>query len=101
MAQKIYLRFLALIIATVLCTSLCVTLAYYALFERQVHQDMQVTAQIFKDTGFFDTADVAALEANPKLMDANLRVTLIDADGTVLFDNTVNAEQMDNHANRP
>lgn len=101
MAQKIYLRFLALIIATVLCTSLCVTLAYYALFERKVHQDMQVTAQIFKDTEFFDTADVAALEDNPKLMDANLRVTLIDTDGTVLFDNTVNAEQMDNHANRP
>ena len=101
MAQKIYLRFLALIIATVLCTSLCVTLAYYALFERQVHQDMQVTAQIFKDTEFFDTADVADLEDNPKLMDAKLRVTLIDTDGTVLFDNTVNAEQMDNHANRP
>ena len=53
MAKKIYIRFVLLIIITALMSSLCGALAYYALFEKQVHQDMQVTAQIFKDTSFF------------------------------------------------
>ena len=101
MAKKIYIRFVLLIIITALMSSLCGALAYYALFEKQVHQDMQVTAQIFKDTSFFDNADIAKLENNPKLQEEKLRVTLMDADGTVIFDNTVAAASLGNHSNRP
>ena len=101
MANKIYARFLGLIIAAVFLATLCVTLAYYAIFERQIHEDMQITAKILKDTEFFESADILKLENNPKLEKAKLRLTLIDTDGKVIFDNTVNATNMDNHAKRP
>lgn len=101
MEKKIFSRFIALIVVTALLSTLCCGLAFYTLFERQVHEDMQVTAQIFKDTLFFDNADVSKLENNPKLEEAKLRVTLVDVDGTVLFDNTVAASELDNHATRP
>ena len=101
MEKKIFSRFIALIIATALLSTLCCGLAFYTLFEKQVHEDMQVTAQIFKDTLFFDNADITKLENNPKHNETKLRVTLIDEDGTVLFDNTLEASSMDNHATRP
>jgi two-component system phosphate regulon sensor histidine kinase PhoR len=62
---------------------------------------MQVTAQILKDTDFFETADISLLENNPKLKDEKLRVTLMESDGTVIFDNTLAAASMENHINRP
>lgn len=101
MAKKILIRFLALIVAAVFCSAFFVTLVYYEIFKGQVHEDMQITAQIFKDTEFWDNADEKKLENNPKLKDAKLRVTLIDTDGTVIFDNTVAASAMNNHADRP
>ena len=67
MEKKIFSRFIVLIILTTLLSALCCTLAFYTLFEKQVHEDMQVTAQIFKDTEFFDYADITKLENNPKL----------------------------------
>ncbi|WP_028235531.1 sensor histidine kinase [Pseudobutyrivibrio sp. MD2005] len=101
MEKKIFSRFIVLIILTTLLSTLCCALAFYTLFEKQVHEDMQVTAQIFKDTEFFDDADITKLENNPKLSGTKLRVTLLDAEGTVLFDNTVRAGLMENHADRP
>lgn len=101
MAEKIYIRFIFMIVLVALLVTTCGSIAYYALFEKQVHEDMQVTAQIFKDTEFFQTADISHLENNPKLQDEKLRITLMEWDGTVIFDNTVPAESMDNHGNRP
>ena len=101
MARKIYLRFVFMIILVALLATSCGAMAYYALFEKQVHEDLQVTAQILRDTGVFQNADIAAFEANPKLKEEKLRVTLVDTDGKVLFDNTTPASSMNNHLDRP
>lgn len=101
MARKIYLRFVFMIILVALLATSCGAMAYYALFEKQVHEDLQVTAQILRDTGVFQNADIAVFEANPKLKEEKLRVTLVDTDGKVLFDNTTPASSMNNHLDRP
>lgn len=101
MAEKIYIRFIFMIVLVALLVTSCGAIAYYALFERQVHEDMQVTAEIFKDTEFFQTADIWQLENSPKLEEQKLRLTLLDTDGTVLFDNTLPADSMENHLDRP
>jgi len=101
MTEKIYFRFVFMTILVAMLVTTCGAIAYYTLFEKQVHEDMQVTAQIFKDTEFFQTADISLLENNAKLKDEKLRLTLMEWDGTVLFDNTVSAKSMENHGDRP
>ncbi|MCR5417005.1 MAG: two-component sensor histidine kinase [Pseudobutyrivibrio sp.] len=101
MKQRINYRLTWLAVIAVIITSISVTFAYYSFFEEQVHEDMRVTAKILKDTEYFDTANYQELEEKNTLENVSLRVTLIDVDGTVLYDNVSDAKTMENHKNRP
>ncbi len=128
MRQKINSRFLLIAVLAVLATAVVLTVVYYGIFQRQVYDDLQLQAQILTETGLFDLdtddagqsdtdeagqsdedgigvsgvdAMVAVLEERFYGKSAELRVTWIDTDGTVLFDNDTDAANMENHADRP
>jgi signal transduction histidine kinase len=48
-----------------------------------------------------DSTSVPAIERVSNLLPANLRITLIEQDGTVVYDNTVGEAISENHAARP
>ncbi len=109
MRKKINRYLIGLSIAVVIAAMLSMTAVFYTLFQRQVRNDLRVNAEILRDTGLFDRGKLS--DENEKEMfqllrnglgqtDA-LRVTWIDLDGTVLYDNDTDATQMENHADRP
>lgn len=109
MKQKINLRLLGISILAVIATTLSVMFIYYGLFQRQVRSDLHMEAEVLKATGFFQqeyspetTPETAEAELEQLFSDVeDLRVTWIDSDGTVLFDNDNSAVQLENHSDRP
>lgn len=97
MTKKINTNIMIFGVAIVFITSLLMAGVYYTFFERQVKQDLQtnvetVTASL-NAAGNYESIDMYHL--------GNVRLTLVNKDGTVLYDSAAPADTMENHLNRP
>ena len=85
------------ILAIVLTTGL-ITAAYYSLFYSQVMSDLKDYSELVREA--IDAR--ADLETIGKGMASQkLRVTLVDFQGNVLYDNEVSSDSLENHLDRP
>lgn len=101
MKRKINTRLVLIAILAVLASTISTTIVYYNLFQRQIRNDLSVSAKLLKDTHYFETSDI-----NPDNIDlstdiSELRVTWVDTDGTVLYDNDASTTELGNHSDRP
>lgn len=101
MKRKINIRLVLIAILAVLASTISTTIVYYNLFQRQIRNDLSVSAKLLKDTHYFETSDI-----NPDNIDlstdiSELRVTWVDTDGTVLYDNDASTTELGNHSDRP
>lgn len=101
MKRKINIRLVLIAILAVLASTISTTIVYYNLFQRQIRNDLSVSAKLLKDTHYFETSDI-----NPDNIDlstdiSELRVTWVDTDGTVLYDNDASTTALGNHSDRP
>ena len=101
MKRKINTRLVLIAILAVLASTISTTIVYYSLFQRQIRNDLSVSAKLLKDTHYFETSDI-----NPDNIDlstdiSELRVTWVDTDGTVLYDNDASTTALGNHSDRP
>ncbi len=109
MRQKIYIRLLGIAMAAVLAITIGTTLIYYNLFQNQVRNDLRISAELLEESGVFEqsyTKNGVISEKSLNTMFAEiekekLRITWVDRDGTVLYDNDAGAENLDNHSKRP
>ncbi|MDD6333406.1 MAG: ATP-binding protein [Clostridia bacterium] len=101
MKQKINLRLIGTAVIAVLATAVGITFIYYGLFKKQVQEDLRINAEILVDTGAFSTGVESKVINESEFPIENLRVTWIGADGTVLYDNDNNPQDMQNHFDRP
>lgn len=99
MKQKINVRLIGIAILAVLATLICMTCVYYSLFQKQVRKDLKIQAQVLSETDEFDEVSTPAKSFD--IAKEDLRITWIDTDGTVLYDNDANANLLENHADRP
>ena len=106
MKQKISSRLFIIAFIAMLSTAVGVIYACYNSFENQVKNDLRIYAQVIEDTDVLhsyyenDTyEDIPNLFEN--IREDNLRITWIDQDGTVLYDNDVDVNNLQNHLNRP
>lgn len=101
MKRKINTRLVLIAIIAVLASTISTTIVYYNLFQRQIRNDLSVSAKLLKDTHYFETSDI-----NPDNIDlstdiSELRVTWVDTEGTVLYDNDASTTALGNHSDRP
>ena len=97
MRKKINSRLIGIALIAILVTLMGVTSIYYYLFENQVRKDLHVLAETLVDSGVFEKERLEKVTFETK----EVRVTWIDTDGTVLYDNWTKAENMENHLKRP
>ena len=83
-------------VAIIFTVILSVTV-YSELFQREVRENLRICAYELKNTGFFDEPQA---DYTMKAVD-NVRITLIDTDGTVAFDTNASIGELDNHGRRP
>ena len=89
MRKKINGRFLLIAFYAIVVTTLVMTAVFYTQLQKQVFSDLRVVAELLSVGG------------NLEKSTGDLRVTLIDTDGTVLFDSALDEQALDNHGNRP
>lgn len=101
MKKKINIRLVGIAIIAVLATVFGSTVMYYNLFQKQVRADLLVSAKLLKDTHYFESVNIDIDEIDLSTDIDELRVTWIDSDGTVLYDNDASAKLLTNHNDRP
>lgn len=108
MKRSINLRLSLIALIAIIVTAAVTTLAYYSSFQEHLYADLKQKAKLLMETEVFqrayDNSKVNGHQANTsldKIKPGNLRITWIDADGTVLFDNDTSAKGLANHMDRP
>lgn len=101
MKIRINIRLVGIAILAIIATVIGITIIYYNLFEGQVRSDLSVSAKLLKDTRYFESVDIDVDQIDLSTDLDELRVTWIDKDGTVLYDNDASAELLQNHYDRP
>ena len=96
MKKKINLNLIVTAVFTAIITMICMTVINFYLFDKQVKKDLQNTAQTLQETGVFSKSDKI-----PDISVEDMRITWIDTDGTVLYDNENDESELENHLNRP
>ena len=95
MRKKIFTNMCLLAAVTIVLTSLLVTVVYYGSSNTRMRAEVREEARFLRGAVELAGEDyLRTVENTPN------RITLIDQDGTVLFDNQADPSQMENHANR-
>ncbi len=89
MRQKINRRFIGIALFSIVITTIVMTAVFYSQLKKQVFSDLAVVTNLLIDEAAYDRKT------------DNLRITLIDENGKVLFDSTVDEQSLTNHLDRP
>lgn len=101
MKNKINMQLTGIAILAILSTVIGITFIYYSLFQKQVHNDLMISAKLLKDTHYFESVQTDTEKIDLSTDITELRVTWIDSDGTVLYDNDTTPDALGNHLDRP
>lgn len=96
MKQKINSRMLTIAVCAIIFTTISITAFFYSLFQDQVKEDLEIEARIMINAGIENVVDGDTMRG-----DEGIRITWIDSDGAVIYDNNADAKQMENHGKRP
>lgn len=100
MKKKINIRFIMIAALAIVVTALSAMLVYYNILKEQVFGDLKAYAHVIELLNIDDLA--AGVEKDPyNPIDDDLRITLIGAEGEVLYESLLNKDEMDNHNERP
>lgn len=99
MKQKILNQVGVLLISSILITFLVVSLSMYEKFGVYMKESVREEAEYISLA--IEETDGACLNYDLSKLSSVSRITLLDSDGTVLFDSLEPAEIMENHSNRP
>lgn len=100
MKKKINIRFIMIAALAIVVTALSAMLVYYNILKEQVFGDLKAYAHVIELLNIDDLA--AGIEKDPyNPIDDDLRITLIGAEGEVLYESLLNKDVMDNHNERP
>ena len=101
MKKKINIRLVGIAVLAVIATLIGTTTVYYKIYQMQVRKDLTVTAQILSDTHFLESDNIDTHTIDLSTDNKACRVTWIDKDGTVIYDNDARAQKLTNHMDRP
>ncbi len=89
MRKKINGRFVGIAVFSIVVTALCMAAIFYNRLETQVFNDLEVIASLLSEN------------FTEERIPAGIRVTIINADGSVEFDSMADEHVMENHLDRP
>lgn len=97
MKKRINRTFIVISLLAIVLTTGLLTAVYYSLFRSQVISDLRDYMILMQEIQ--GDADWEALGRG--LLQREIRLTLVDSQGNVLYDNEVDSEFLENHGDRP
>ena len=108
MKRKINLSLAFIALIAVVAATIGLTFVYYGLFRERIRSDLASSAEVLSDTGLLQEVYASSQEGRSpdltrleRLRNTSARITWIDQDGHVLFDNNPDANLSENHLDRP
>ena len=109
MKQKINYSLLLVSLIAVLTTLLGSILVFYNIFQQRVQHDLTVNAELIVKSnlfqGLYNQLDGRVIDSDSLLFETlhpiDVRITWVDQDGRVLFDNDADAQELASHYDRP
>lgn len=92
MKKRINVQLMIIATLAIVTTLVLVSAIFYEFFKKQVFEDLKTCAHLLQESGNLQETDIQPEE---------LRITLIDTDGTVMYDSVADRTAMDNHGDRP
>lgn len=97
MKKKLNIQLIGIAILSMLLTMFLILIVYYNLFQQQVLDELKTVTRMMGNIENLTEYSVSEYQTNF----ANLRITLMDENGKVIYDSDVNASELDNHSERP
>lgn len=101
MKKRINLQFMMLALVAILATIIISISIFYGAFKQEVLQDLRMYTQLMVETGVWDNISDSMQDTEKQIDHEELRVTIVDSNGDVIYDNDSYAEEMSNHKERP
>ncbi len=96
--RVINFEFITFTLVAIVVTMTLSTMIFYEVYKSEIIRDLQNYARVLKSTGEFDSDDISQYkDTNNK----DIRLTLINEDGSVLYDSWADETTMQNHLDRP
>lgn len=99
MKQKIHINVSILSTSITLLVAFFMMITFYEFNTKNQMDSLRTTGNLISDV--IVSSNTNELDKIAVNKDANLRITLIDLDGAVLFDNSANISDIENHIDRP
>ncbi len=97
MQKKINVQFTLLAVVAILLTLLLTVAAFYEVFKKEMLTDLRIYTTALQDAGTFSQKDDYTYTPNVE----GLRISIVDADGNVIYDTGADTSTLENHKNRP
>ena len=97
MKKKLNIQLIGIALLSMFLTMLLILLVYYDLFRQQVLDELKTVAHMMSSMENLTEYSVEDYHTDGY----NLRITLMDNNGNVLYDSDVDTATLDNHAERP
>lgn len=97
MKKKINMQFLMITAIAIIFTAIFSCIIFYEIFKTEVMEEIKSYAYLLAASNSFEELEENLNEKNIR----NLRITVINKDGTVQFDTNADIGGMDNHRKRP
>lgn len=97
MKKKINAKFMLIAAIAIVVTAVCSIFFFYNILEGQIFDDLKANAHVIS---LMDREEFSS-EIDYSLADDGLRITLINRDGTVVYDSLWDETVMENHGDRP
>ena len=97
MSARIFRNIVLTALISVLLTAGIIMISMYTVYEERISSDLKLEAGYIRHALELTENDTEYLKG----LGTENRITLIDAEGTVLFDNRASHAQMENHSGRP
>lgn len=101
MKRRINIQLMAIAGIAIAATLLLVTAVYYEVFQKQVFEDLKTYTRLLgRMEQMQTTAEQNGWEGLQEIGQEQLRITVIDKSGEVLYDTDAEASLLDNHSDR-
>lgn len=111
MKKTINIQIMIITTIAIILTSILCTVVYYRVFREEVMEDLKAYTKLLSDADFIveesqdnyesDKFDIDKITRYAKeLSKSDIRMTLIDSNGDVVFDNVADISELENHKSR-
>ena len=97
MKKKLNAKFMLIAAIAIVATAACAMVLFYSMLLGQIFDDLKANTHVIANMDYKELP----LAFEEQLGEDGLRITLVDSDGTVLYDSVEDAANMENHSERP